>query len=584
MHSARPSTAAVRAVNQYRRRDVLTYLSLRYYLQNSAARRPGWGVTVAIPLVTQRTLLPYFHARHFKDRGDDGEAHHRSMHLPAANEALAEAVLLEACAAAPGFENPKNVYSYDLATGDEKEGIFRNYFIGLRRRHDDIALACKEEPKAVVRYGDIQRFYPSIGVDVALDAWRDQCERSNVPKRLFELGAKLVDDHRAVQTKVTGTGGGGVLTGPMFSHLLGNLVLRGVDDQMGRLHGVRYFRYVDDIVLVGTERAVEGGYARLWSMLSDLGLRLHDDTSAKHLVVGGREWLRGEHDFQDTRRSNHWKNLVGGLKQYLVAHPGEGPMVQAALQDEGVRLPVLDYANAIRERSYLMRLRELAAYRWFRSRVRRRALLDLIDQMKNLRETYHREAQVLLDKVETLDGYDRKRAIPKLRYRLGRLSFLAGPHALSALAEQARRIPELAFHAAVLEAVASGDVDKVLSFGTNAVQAVAQILRAANKPALIANPVDTEVRTQGAAVLAFNGVEITGGGGGNWRNDDLVRLAMHGADYNLMTSPDAFLRELACLHGHSDQPRHPEMLETAFDEAQELSLDVLNELQGSVSP
>ena len=29
---------AIRATNQYRRRDVLAYLGLRYYLDNSAAR------------------------------------------------------------------------------------------------------------------------------------------------------------------------------------------------------------------------------------------------------------------------------------------------------------------------------------------------------------------------------------------------------------------------------------------------------------------------------------------------------------------------------------------------------------------
>jgi hypothetical protein len=38
----RPGILAVRAVNQYRRREVFAYLGLRYYLENTAARSDTW--------------------------------------------------------------------------------------------------------------------------------------------------------------------------------------------------------------------------------------------------------------------------------------------------------------------------------------------------------------------------------------------------------------------------------------------------------------------------------------------------------------------------------------------------------------
>lgn len=502
------------------------------------------------------------------------------MHLPAANECLAEAVLLNECACLADFRNPSTVYSYDLASGDETEGVFLHYFRGLRRRHEDMATACKAAPTGIVRYGDIRTFYPSIGIDIALDTWRHQAEKAGLSNGFQELGAKLIADHSTALAPRQG----GILTGPMFSHLLGNLVLRPVDQQMGKLRNVRYFRYVDDIVLVGAADAVAAGYKALEARLSDLGLELHDEKSSKHLVIRTREWLRGEHDFKDSRRSTNWTSLVGGLRRYILANPQQVPAVQAVLRDNGLRLPVLDYAHAVRERSYLSRFRELSVFRWFRSRVRRRGVDAVLEQAKSLREVYHREAQELLDKMGALEGYERKRAIPKLRYRAGRLAFLAGHHALAALAEQLREVPELLFQAAVLGAVATGDVDDLLNLGANAVQAAAQVLRAAGKPAIIRNAIDTEVRIQGVAVLGFNGVKIEGGGGGSWREHELVRFAFHGAAPDLMRSSDPFVRELACLHGLSDQPRHPEMLETAFDESQELALDALNELRGSGSP
>jgi len=73
MKPERPGILAVRAVNQYRRRDVLTYLGLRYYLHNSAARTDQWARQVATDLVLTRTDSPYFQALHYKDVSPTGQ-------------------------------------------------------------------------------------------------------------------------------------------------------------------------------------------------------------------------------------------------------------------------------------------------------------------------------------------------------------------------------------------------------------------------------------------------------------------------------------------------------------------------------
>jgi len=66
MSSDRPGVLAVRAVNEYRHRDVFAYLALRYYLANSASRSDEWARRVATQLVLTRTQQPYFPARHYK--------------------------------------------------------------------------------------------------------------------------------------------------------------------------------------------------------------------------------------------------------------------------------------------------------------------------------------------------------------------------------------------------------------------------------------------------------------------------------------------------------------------------------------
>jgi hypothetical protein len=161
----RPGVLAVRAVNQYRRRDVLTYLALRYYLDNDAARTDQWTREVATDLVLSRSEPVYFQALHFKDVSHQKTIDHRHMLLPGANEALAEAALLAECAKHPqAFGNPACVFSYPLNSGDDRSGIYENYSKGLRRRHDAIAKACDEIPDGVVQYIDLKKFYPSISI------------------------------------------------------------------------------------------------------------------------------------------------------------------------------------------------------------------------------------------------------------------------------------------------------------------------------------------------------------------------------------------------------------------------------------
>lgn len=159
---------AIRAINQYRRRDILPYIGLRYYLENISARRDRWAHDVAIHLVRNRTQSTYYEVNHFKDVDKDGKVQHRKMHLPGPNEAMAEAALMDMCSQHPDqFQSLECVFSYKLSSGNQSEGIFEPYFNGFKERHIAVARACKENDNFIVRYLDIKRFYPNISIEIA---------------------------------------------------------------------------------------------------------------------------------------------------------------------------------------------------------------------------------------------------------------------------------------------------------------------------------------------------------------------------------------------------------------------------------
>ncbi|MHB1590986.1 MAG: RNA-directed DNA polymerase [Sulfuricella sp.] len=580
MKRERPGILAVRAVNQYRRRDVLTYLALRYYLHNDAARTDQWAQQVASSLVLTRTDLPYLHVHHFKDLSGGAKVSHRPMFLPSANEALAEAALLDMCAKHPqAFSNPACVFSYPLSSGKDRSGIFPHYSAGLRERHDAIAQACDDFPGGVVRYIDIKKFYPSIRPDLALSAWKTRAEAAGLENRWRMLGEKLIDDHSKLATGSNPS----ILTGPMFSHLIGNLVLRQLDELAGSLPA-QYFRYVDDITLVGSKKAVADSLKIIRARLGDLGLDIHDDVSPKSLELPAKEWIGGRNDFRQSSRAISWMTLIGDLKRFLLANPEDHQHLHDAFRSEGFRIPVRDYSYAVYERSYLEGVKRWAQTRWFRRVLAKVSIDTLLHQARWLRGTYESEFKEIFDGFGKASAYERKRRIPKLRYRAGRLNYLATDDTLASISSMADSVPELHLQSLVMSATASGNIDRVLELGTNAAQAAAQPMRAGGKTATMTLSNLSEVQEQALAVIQLNGIQVDLQGVGAAPNSELLRCAVIGSSAHLMSSSNPFIRELACLHGIGSGPRHPEMLESVFDEDEDLAVDAVDQLQQSLSP
>lgn len=576
----RPGVLAVRAVNQYRRRDVLTYLALRYYLDNDAARTDQWTREVATDLVLSRSEPVYFQALHFKDVSHQKTIDHRHMLLPGANEALAEAALLEECAKHSAvFGNPPCVFSYPLSSGDDRSGVFAHYSKGLRDRHEAIAVACQDNPDGLVRYVDLKKFYPSITIAVALTAWRAASERAGLDRRWRELGEKLLDDHGRAQP-----GQASILTGPMFSHLIANLVLRKLDDEFSSDAQVRYFRYVDDITLVGTRENVTKTLRDIRDRVAASGLAIHEDHSPKSLTLTANDWIVGGRDFRDSRRPISWMTLIGDLKRYLLANPDSHDVLRNAFANAGLRIPVRDYSSVIFERSFLEHIEQWAKRSWFRRKVRTVSVDSLLEQALWLRESYGREFGELMDGFDRASPYERKRRIPKLRYRAGRLTYLAMDDELAVLSAQADTVKELHLQSMAMAAVASGHIDSLLKLGTNAAQAAAQPMRAGKKRASFSATELSEAETQALAVFRLNGVQVRDVQGSLDGGSELLTFADRGANAELMKSTDRFMSEFACLHGITGEPRHATMLESVFDEDEELAIDAVDQLGQSISP
>lgn len=563
----RPQLLALRAANQYRTRDIMAYLGLRYYFANQCARRDRWAEEVSSHLVMSRSSA-YFQSLHFKEIRADGQVGHRDIFLPGPNESFAEAALLAECSRHAAFRSPNFVFSYRLAEGEDIQGVYKPYFTGLLERQQKIAAACKADADQVVRYTDIKRFYPNISGDLAISAWLKTCDVAQIGSLFCELGMKFLTNHALVCQKVAH--GKGLLTGPMFSHLIANLVLRNVDEAMSVAFPNRYFRYVDDVVLVGSPAEVAIGRAQLVAMLSELGLDLHDADAGKDFELAVGDWLAGEADFSGND-SQGWMFFARDLKQFLISQASSRAMLASRFADEGFRIPLPDYSVEVSDARYQDRFFDrLRRYPWLLRKIFRQTTPSmLLLSAQTLRAGYTERLLQILEVGPNLDGYARKRTIPKIRYFAGRLLYLAKAEDLPLIVEGLRQYPELAMLAEILHAVGTRDITRLLRMGSNAVQSAAQPLKLT--PGAITCQVQSwgSVERQGLAILRANGTSVAGPA-----DDELNRFALwNERGHQLMQSDDPFIQEVACLHGISNYSRHPVILETALDRGEELAFD-----------
>lgn len=578
MKHQNPETFAIRTVNQYRRRDVMPYIGLRYYLENTAARSDNWAKDVAVDLVIHRTIPSYLKINHFKDIDERGRIGHREMFVPGPNEALSEAVLVNECAIRGGpFALSNRVFSYIPARDGDTSGIFKHYMHGLKARHDAISGACREEPDAIVQFFDIKRFYPSISIEAANKVWIKSSEEAGLNPKLSELGTKLLFDHGNINQYQKGK----LLTGPMFSHLIGNLVLRKVDEALSKAPA-RYFRYVDDVVLIGTKEQVKLSASLLKSLLGELELELHDESSHKSLLISSSDWMKGELDFTDSGNKVSWMTLVGDLKRLLLWYPNYAAEMKDAFISEGFRMPLPDYNGAIKEAGFLSSSSRLIQKAWFCNKVRKITPASILNQARILRTQYDSELVELIDQLSNAKGFSAKRILPKVRYRIGRLAYLATPDRLVALSDIVSAMPALYFQSEVTRAIGTGNIDNVIALGTNAAQAIAQPMRMSSQKIKLSRVPKNDAEIQSLAIIAMNGVSIDVQSS-NQINHELFEFAKHGASEKLMRSSDAFIRELACLHGVSSTPRHPNIFDSAFNEAEDFALDAIDQTRSSLS-
>lgn len=233
---------ALRTLNYLRAEHLPSYVALRMLLESTARDKFDSIMDAILVQSVIRRHDRLLELRRFKSR--EGEkSEYRKYYIPSPTSALADSYALAALHACGILKRSPEVFSYRPPSDKGYGRNFEHFAEGYAERNSSISLALSKSRDFVAIVTDIKSFYPSIDGNKVLAYLHSQAEAVTMSDRQKKIVFSSAE--RAVCSE-----NGGLRIGMEMSHALASLYLSEMDQKLRLEFPGRYFRYVDDIVMV----------------------------------------------------------------------------------------------------------------------------------------------------------------------------------------------------------------------------------------------------------------------------------------------------------------------------------------------
>jgi hypothetical protein len=388
---------------------------------------------------------------------------YRKCLAPSPVTAIADALILQLLSTAREFAVPERVFSYRWPRHPRSGWSYQYFATGYRERNEAISVALVEEPKSVAVVADLKSFYPSVEPKALLltlerllarasgDAHEFRREILQFVKQLFDASPQ------------------GIPIGPGSGHFLGHIALREVDQLLIERFGGRYFRYVDDIVVVVSRETRRQALAAVSAAVAEQGMLLNESKTA---FLDAQHWQTNVHA-PDLQFDDSFSAFTSDLATHLAFHSANAEILKQQFLQAGFSIPV----------SRLLALSRYSRFRYFlrqRGRLHAASLFftgvaTLVDRARALRSEYERALERLRAEGITADPTLQRWRSQRARRVVNALFYLWSPQAWKSQMGVFESFPDLVEQRALATALSTGNVVPILPFYGRGPAAFAEI-------------------------------------------------------------------------------------------------------------
>jgi hypothetical protein len=334
---------ALRALNATKTVNPITYLGIRCFLDSFSSEFDEHGLDNFIrhKLKIRQHWLTWDH-KIYKEINDKNEFIYRDFISLSPFGTISEAFLLRALLSEKCFEHKKNIYSY-MPSKKNSYRNFKYYFEGYKSRGEKIEEEIKKNKRLNILVLDLEKFYPSIDETMLLKLI-EKLRGSGLSDNSYKIAINLINSLLKQSNK-------GVPIGTDLSHFIAQIYLSDFDSQMIDKFNNRYFRYVDDIIILGYESEIETIKAIVENTLPD-GLNINH-SKTDQLTINQWNEIHSSSDDKDV-----FHDTLKWLTGYLAVHPKKTEILRNKFKEKSISVPLMRIQNQSKSKGWISYLKK----------------------------------------------------------------------------------------------------------------------------------------------------------------------------------------------------------------------------------
>lgn len=466
-----------RALNHLQRQYVPSYLGLRILAESTSKQlRNDWTIGYVDRRSVTRRRQAYWKYSGLKGQDEKGKLEYRHFVVGSPTTVLAECRLLSMISQWPQFARHPAVYSYLWPFYGKGGHLFAHFFYGYRKRERDVAEAVKQFPDHTCIVLDLKNFYPSVDKERVQRRFRDRVNKANATDDQKYSANFLVEQLLAFPEN-------GLPVGPPLSHVLANVALENVDREMSNLYPSRYFRYVDDVVIVVETSKVEAALRQFRALVAAEGLAVNE---TKTDIVAANQWNTHVARREKSATTDTFGSLIHRLQVYCASSPENWASTRDLFKSAGFSLPF----SRLQSVATYGRFRRFLKILFHRSKWEHKLTYflespeSLLKAATEIRDKFLENGKRVAGEELPRSGMLRRWRMSEIRFTFARLMYLLPFSDYGQLLDLLPQAPECAELRVILTALNTGNATELLVRPGASVDTFSQLWKEHGTPTL----------------------------------------------------------------------------------------------------
>jgi len=454
---------ARRSLNHARSINPILYLTVRCFFESFSikAREDDFFIDFIERKLIIRKDWAIKEYKLFKEKDEDEFIYRDTLSLSAFG-IIAESYLMLKIADSSLLKNKKYVYSYILPKRIQSSRNFEYYFTGYKKRNNKISQTFNDNPNQIAVVLDLKKFYPSIDKEKSKERFFNQLDKANNSK-IFKLSEKIT-------ISILEQSKQGVPIGVNINHLIAQTYLTEFDELLNEKFPNKYFRYVDDIIII-CDQSEEQDVKKYVESVLPSKLEINE---TKTDILTAKKWRLSNKDNDNTNENLH--DLLHLITAYLSMHPKKIDSLSMDIRKAGYNIPLKRVANQSKNSKYMRFLVSLfkkkekygvAEIYFMKSEI-------IVGKLLALKKFYTGQFQELirLDYDDSNSAENRSNTA-NLKYIINRLLYLSSINELSKLEIPSTK--KFNDTKEVIYALSSKDLTQTIQYGGKIVETVCEL-------------------------------------------------------------------------------------------------------------